>query len=277
MVIPDDMDVINAGIHQSTLDQARSNLLIVIQNLIDVGAVFVASAGNEGDQRYNPMSPDRPNALYPAAFVYNGLSPEQMHGMIPVGAVDSNGMPTTYSCYPGPNGVATYGGKLPDVNTDVGKNSAGMTTVQIHDGVIGLYSSLNYPALSLDDPEAEYPAPNSRGWAYWIGTSFATPIVSAVAARALELRLRTPASPLAQPVPNIVSGAVSGNVTWDRLDTNTIPSVIGTSTQGGMIHAVQCKGEEHHHHHGHHEHGEEEHEEVEVNVTNVYLVETDAD
>ncbi len=88
--------------------------------------------------------------------------------------------------------------------------------------------------------------------------------------------MRNPASPHAIGVPNIANGGVTGNLMWDRLGANTIPSVIGTSNQGGLIHAVQCKGTEHHHHHGHHKHGEE-HEAVEVNVTNVYLVETDAD
>ena len=33
---------------------------------------------------------------------------------------------------------------------------------------------------------SEYQAPNDSGWAYWSGTSFATPIISAVAARLLE-------------------------------------------------------------------------------------------
>lgn len=272
LVIPADEDVINAGIDPNSLNQTRASLLAVIQNLIDVGAIFVASAGNEGDRRYNPMgmSNERPNALYPAAFVYNGLTNEQMHGMIPVGAVSADGLPTDYSCYPGPNGVACYGGSLPNLATDVGKNSGGMSTVQMHDAVIGLYSSLNYPALSLDDPQAEYPAPNSYGWAYWVGTSFATPIVSGVAARALELRLRNPSSVQTLTLPNIVSGAATGTVTWDRLGTGTIPHVNAVDAQGLLIHAVQCKGEAHHQHHGHHMHEAEEHEEVEVNVTNVY-------
>lgn len=56
------------------------------------------------------------------------------------------------------------------------------------DAVRGIYSSTHYSELSATDlPPAEYHAlTNNNAWAYWSGTSFATPIISAVAARVLQ-------------------------------------------------------------------------------------------
>ena len=72
LVIPADqevlMQVMEAGIdpaEQFSLDMTREALLAAIQSLVNLGAVFVAAAGNEGDQRFDPMSGVRPNALYP--------------------------------------------------------------------------------------------------------------------------------------------------------------------------------------------------------------------
>src|SRR5205085_1382383 len=58
----------------------------------------------------------------------------------------------------------------------------------VTDAVIGVYSSPNYSMLSASDlPPENYHAPgDSNAWAYWSGTSFATPIISAVAARVLQ-------------------------------------------------------------------------------------------
>jgi hypothetical protein len=197
LVIPDDMETMNAEIDETTRDMTREGLLAVIQTLVDLGAIFVASAGNEGDQRYEPMSNLRPNALHPAAYAYNGLNHHER--MIPVGAVDKARNVTVYSCYPGIRGFATYGGDLPK-KADI-KRVDGMTRVKRIDAPIGLYTSLTYPALSLDDTEATFPAPNAHGWAYWVGTSFATPIVSAVAARTIELDLRRPQTNSIEPPP----------------------------------------------------------------------------
>ncbi|MFL5629306.1 MAG: S8 family serine peptidase, partial [Ktedonobacteraceae bacterium] len=247
LVIPDDNEAVRAGIDQALLDLTRDGLLAVIQSLVDLGAIFVASAGNEGDLRYNPMNmPEmRPNALYPAAFAYNGLvHPEKM---IPVGAVNKEGNATVYSCYPGMQGVATYGGDLPkDADIEDG-HGYDMTSLKKIDAPIGLYTSPFYPALSIDDPQATYPAPNASGWAYWIGTSFATPIISAIAARTLELNpppTVPPNQPMAAP---IIAPAATRQTNWTNLTAMTNSPGGGTHTNaapdamGPVVWAVQCQ------------------------------------
>jgi hypothetical protein len=90
----------------------------------------------------------------------------------------------------------------------------------------GIYSSVEFPPLSLDPPAQYYTAPNDHAWAYWVGTSFATPIISALAARVLEAN---------GGIPDVLNAA-SDTTQWDRLD----PSLDGSSTAtGSMLIAAQ--------------------------------------
>ena len=170
---------------------------MVIQSLVTQGAVVVASAGNELDaSNLRGMSggvSHRFGPRYPAAF------PE----VISVGAVDSEGLATSYSDYPSVpphhNGVATYGGALPQPVPSQPDPSV-KTHAVVKDAVVGLYSASHFPTLSASEtPPNEYtPVENSHGWAYWSGTSFATPIVSSLAALLLQAKhtglLSTPLS-----------------------------------------------------------------------------------
>jgi hypothetical protein len=183
------------------------NLHAIIQSLTALGAVVVGSAGNDSDSR-QALPPLLPTMMqtsttrmlprYPAAF------PE----VIAVGAVDGTGHAAAYSNYPvAPgsaqnNGIATYGGGMPvpSFPTSVAEaeaeaaqgwlpfDPAHMIDIDRNklDALLGLYTADHYPALSADDVPSEYKTPNTSGWAYWSGTSFATPIISALAARILD-------------------------------------------------------------------------------------------
>jgi hypothetical protein len=239
--------VINLSNVMPTLEEAKSagldlkgvvtaSVLASVYNsilaLAQSGAIVVASAGNEADLRKH-SSGIRPAALHPAAF---GNPPDPgstgiqaIHGVIPVGAVDKYSNTTSYSCYPGPNGIATYGGEVPDVEPD--NPPSNDPDVIISDAVRGIYSAAHYPPESKDPPARQYKAPNNRGWAYWVGTSFATPVISAVAARVLELKLR--GGPMGD-VPGAIIGAGGAAQTlWNNLDDS------GTSAHGPMLLAVQ--------------------------------------
>ena len=242
-------------------NQVRQDLFNAMQPLANLGALFVASAGNEGDTRYPPANPMhvRPEALYPAAFAYHGPGSSTALGksVIPVGAVEKHGNPASYSCYPGDLGIATYGG---DVPKHFKQDETGcFTEAEDVDALIGIYTSLSYPALLLEDCRPTYAVPNAHAWAYWSGTSFATPIISGLAARILQYRLENPASSFAPPtmsIPQALTNAgATRQITWDRLETGI------KSEPGRMILAVQqCASRDR-------DDDDEKRERVEVHVT----------
>jgi hypothetical protein len=146
LVVPPDDILIAQGVDPNLI---RQEMFSPIKSLVNLGALFAASAGNEGDTRYQPANPShvRPDALYPAAFAYQGPGNSMGLGnsMIPVGAVDKHGNPASYSCYPGDLGIATYGG---DVPKHFKKDESGcFTEAEDIDALIGIHTALSYPAL----------------------------------------------------------------------------------------------------------------------------------
>ncbi len=213
VVSPPDGDIVSQSFDPAFIAQVRASLRGPIQSLADLGAVMVASAGNEADPRNNVMNPDgiRPGPLYPAAFAD---SPDNIDAVIPVGAINGHGKAASYSNYPGPRGIGTYGGEIP---TPIPPTPPGcMTGATAIDATIGIYTALSYPALSYTDCETSYHEPNANAWAYWSGTSFATPIISALAARAFELRLEQGSN---ASIADMLQSAATGNASWDRLPT----------------------------------------------------------
>jgi hypothetical protein len=259
-VVPPDDILIAQGVADP--NKVREELFKPIQSLAILGALFVASAGNEGDTRYQPANPThvRPDALYPAQFAYKGVGGKQPLGksMIPVGAVDKHGNPTTYSCYPGNLGIATYGGDVPKHFKQ--DESGCFTEAKDIDALIGIYTALSYPALLLEDCRPTYPIPNAHAWSYWSGTSFATPIISGLAARILQYRLEN-AGTLVPPnvsVPQALTNAgATHQVTWDRLEPDF------RSEPGQMLLAVQCTSVD--------EDEREAQEQIEVEVINLTI------
>ncbi len=188
------------------LKQTLAQVASIIQSLTEDGAIVVASAGNDSDPR-DSMHPvgTRLGPRYHAAFAYDpSLDSQTTAAIIPVGAINGQGEVASYSNYPGPDGIAAYGGEIP---TPYPPNADPNTITQIDptvplDVVRGVYSSATYPAFSMTDkyptssgqPSGypEYPAPDASGWTCWAGTSFATPVISALAACLLEGQKQVP-------------------------------------------------------------------------------------
>jgi Subtilase family len=249
LVIPTDDEANSQGVITQSSDATNpsndpwSSLKQPLQILGQLDVIVTASAGNEGDERESPGT-NRPDALYPAKFAYD---PYNLDHVIPVGAVDSCGKATSYSCYPGPRGVATYGGEVPSVvPPSPPYPTSGNPDVRPTDMMRGIYTSVAYPPLSLDPPAQYYSAPNDHAWAYWVGTSFATPVVASLAARVLELQAEGAVVGSAQ---QAIMNAASDTALWDKLD----PSATGSGTaKGNMLLAVQ--------HCAHKDRDEEDHE-----------------
>jgi len=214
LVIPTDEEAELLGVKTSSKKNIiRTDMLAVIQSLVGLGAVFAASAGNEGD---NPMNPagQIPDALYPAAFANDNVE-----GIISVGATNSADKVAKYSNFPGPLGIATYGGEIPKAIPSKPPKHSGahgrITKLKAIDALLGIYSSRTYPSLSMDE-NGTYSAPDNNGWAYWYGTSFSTPIISAILACSLEKNWPDNNQPLLDYLLNVVPDATRP-VRWKNL------------------------------------------------------------
>lgn len=240
---PSDEDIINLGLNKSAIDDVRAGLAVPFKALSVLGVVFCASSGNDSAQT-DPMNMSgcRYGPRYPAAFLYDSSNP--VPTMIPVGAVDKDGKPASYSNYPGAGGIATYGGSLLIPQEPLDTPHDVTHVVEPIDALRGVYSSKKYPRLSKDDTAPsksppplnypEYPAPNANAWAYWEGTSFATPIISAIVARVLELR-SSGVLPSNMSVPQAVISAAGEKTTrWTRLQPD----------EKGMCNGEDCTSEE---------------------------------
>lgn len=211
-------DLVTPG---ATFNDIWANVGHPLLALSQLGVVTPASAGNEGDGRV--YSVPRPGALFPAAFGNPPLVgyPDEViiDGVIPVGAVDCPGSAMTYSCYPGPNGVATFGGVLPTLPPPEVSNPI-VSKSDLDNMIRGIYSSVEFPPLSnvpANPPEQYYTATNEAAWAYWVGTSFATPIITGVVARILELNPGLTSKQVHQEI----LALASSTTTWDKLDPDT--------------------------------------------------------
>ena len=126
---------------------------------------------------------------------------------------------------------------LPARHPARGKKTPGCVTRAEHiDALIGVYSSTSYPSLSINDCDATYPAPDDYGWAYWVGTSFATPIISALLVCIMEKKgvLDYTVSLLV----HLTNAVAASPIKWTHLDPKISPSEVEI---GRKIQVVQCR------------------------------------
>jgi hypothetical protein len=201
VVLPPPNGMPNGVTLDSDIMKESLNILsTLIQNMTSSHQViFVTSVGNDSDPRDTEMNPAGVhfNPRYPANFAND--TAYNISSVIPVGAVNQYREPASYSNYPGPNGIATYVGDTPSpIPPECPKDATTEVTVEMPlDALRGVYSAGMFPVLSLGEmhPNTGSPSelpmhqvPDSNAWAYWTGTSFAAPIISALAARMLELQ-----------------------------------------------------------------------------------------
>lgn len=160
------------------LDQLCLDLDWACDALRDNGVLVIAAAGNDANNGSDVNGGGRPRARFPAAF-------SSVEG---IGALEKNSTVMTgysnQSDRPAYKGIATLGG-----NATVTLNSAN----EIIDsatvpglGVLGAYIG----AFPGDKPngfpgtqDSDYPLlENTTGWAWWAGTSFASPAIAGSAA-----------------------------------------------------------------------------------------------
>jgi hypothetical protein len=156
------------------LEKLDLALRIAIRSLVEKGVVIVAAAGNDSLGKNPPHGP-----RFPARYEH----------VLGVAAVNREGNAAAYSNqanvdYWG-SGIATYGGEEPNDDSETLAWYLGTSSKNSGppDAVHSLYLNPEYPPLNADDlgkPGAT--KPNSSGWAWWSGTSFATGVVSGLAA-----------------------------------------------------------------------------------------------
>ena len=137
-----------------------------VRYILDEGALVVAAAGNDYDEHHE-------TSLKAGSIRHEPRHPARYDGVLAVGATGPDAQPASYSNRADvpalDNGVSTFGGAA----ARAGEGQ--LPRVVAGAGIRGVMTANRLPFPG--SPQ------NRHGWAYWAGTSFAAPIVSALAAR----------------------------------------------------------------------------------------------
>jgi subtilisin family serine protease len=140
----------------------------VADSLDEQGVLLIAAVGND----FFTLPTGRKEPRYPARY----------ESVLGVTAMQRSGRYADYSnlgdeaVVLDDYGVATYGGNA-SLPGGAGSGPPRIdTAADPVDAIVGIFSAPTLPALS------QAPRENKTGWVYWAGTSFATPIVTAIAA-----------------------------------------------------------------------------------------------
>jgi subtilisin family serine protease len=149
------IEVLNVLYNQIALVEVEENILDLTQAS---GVMIFAAAGNDGNDDNPDKKPKHPPASYPAAY-------RPVHG---VGALDKSK----------PNQMAKYS-NIADTPVSDGFLTFGGFPSDMGVGMLGLYIHPTFPDIAAPDDQ------NTNGWARWSGTSFATGVMSGLAAALL--------------------------------------------------------------------------------------------
>jgi hypothetical protein len=188
------------------------------------GVLVVAAAGNDALPSPNGV----PTRALPRA-------PARLGGVLSVAALKRDGTPASYSnqatvpplnplAQATSNGVAVLGGEaslrsgwwgpppapavppVPALPKLFGPRFVDLTPGGPVDAVAGIVSAARLPVGGVRNPTTATTTPtNTTGWVYWVGTSFATPIVSALAAALWELDASLPPVDLTGRGPSVLA------------------------------------------------------------------------
>lgn len=149
-----------------------------VQDLWAAGAVVIAAAGNDAMGYAKLMHQNKPihtDLRRPGDYdVVLGVVATNRHGKLALYSNTDTDNPRQ------PQVIATWGGEA--VGQEPNLLVPGVPNTRPRDGIVGAFLGPTWNRAAMPPG---YDLPSASGWAYWSGTSFATPIISGIAANVL--------------------------------------------------------------------------------------------
>ena len=164
---------------QKTLGFIHQSLFKAVESIVDHDILVVAATGNDGNIQGVHPNPRLP-AAYDSVLAVAALARHESGATPPLASysnLSDEAVPLAIEAgvSPLPNGIAVWGGNsvLSQVCPDGDDASRIDLSSSPVDAVRGIFTGEQIPISG---------EPNQTGWAYWVGTSFATPVISGLAA-----------------------------------------------------------------------------------------------